>query len=270
MQSYFENRKEPITARTQSVLNCSMHFHTQLELVYLYAGRTRATADEQEVVLRPGDFFLAFPNQLHSFRDLEPVNAMICIFSQQLCTEYRRILDRCVPLHPTVSDGGEDGQLHTLFEQILRAGAHKQPYSDAVARGYLLVLLGELFRRMEFVPVNRHNTDTVRSILEYCSAHYHNPITLDDVAAALHISKYHISHLFNRKIKMGFNEFLNTLRIEEACEALADGQSEITEIAFSVGFSSIRSFNRVFQQQRGVTPSAYRRLQTRDADARTA
>ena len=57
-------------------------------------------------------------------------------------------------------------------------------------------------------------------------------------------------------MNIGFADFVNSLRIEHACNLLEKG-SNITEIAFSSGFSSIRTFNRVFLQTLGMTPRDY-------------
>ena len=55
---------------------------------------------------------------------------------------------------------------------------------------------------------------------------------------------------------IGFSDFINTLRVEHACELLEKGRS-ITDVAFASGFSSIRSFNRLFSRNMGMTPTEF-------------
>ena len=61
------------------------------------------------------------------------------------------------------------------------------------------------------------------------------------------------------KLKMGFNDYINSLRISNACKQLLKTDASVTEISESVGFNTLRTFNRAFMKQMGMTPSEYRR-----------
>ena len=80
---------------------------------------------------------------------------------------------------------------------------------------------------------------------------------MDRISQDLHLSKYYICHVFKKRMSIGFADFINSLRIEHACGLLAQGSS-ITEAAYASGFSSIRTFNRVFSNTMGMPPSAYK------------
>ena len=84
-------------------------------------------------------------------------------------------------------------------------------------------------------------------------------MTLDDIAANVHINKYHISHIFNREIGISFTDFINAIRVRKSYELIKKGELSITEIAFQVGFSSLRSFNRQFLALSGCTPREYKK-----------
>lgn len=53
-------------------------------------------------------------------------------------------------------------------------------------------------------------------------------------------------------------DYINELRVRDAKQLLEAGEMPISEIAFEVGFESLRSFNRVFYKQTGMTPTDYR------------
>ena len=72
----------------------------------------------------------------------------------------------------------------------------------------------------------------------------------------MHLNKYYISHIFNERLNISFTDFINSLRIEHACSLLERG-ANITEVALSSGFSSVRTFNRVFLQTLNTTPRDY-------------
>ena len=76
------------------------------------------------------------------------------------------------------------------------------------------------------------------------------------LARELHLSGDYISHVFSDRLGIHFPDFINRLRVEQACQHLAKGCS-MTEVAFASGVSSIRSFNRNFKQIMRVSPSVY-------------
>ncbi|MFO1243257.1 MAG: helix-turn-helix domain-containing protein [Rickettsiales bacterium] len=89
-------------------------------------------------------------------------------------------------------------------------------------------------------------------------------ITRDTVASRLKISEQLLSRVINQRFQKNFNEFLNYYRVEEAKQKLTfEKELPITNIAFDVGFNSIASFNRVFKDMTGQSPTEYRETSTR-------
>lgn len=68
-----------------------------------------------------------------------------------------------------------------------------------------------------------------------------------------------ISRAINLQSQKSFNDYINGFRIEHVCEQLhRDNGQSLTSIALDSGFSSKASFNKVFKDKLGKTPSAYR------------
>jgi len=90
---------------------------------------------------------------------------------------------------------------------------------------------------------------------------YLNPLLkVDDVAASISISEKALSSLLNQHIGKSFNDFVNEYRVEEAKIRLTDPANHnftIAAIAFDCGFNSLATFQRVFKQFAGVTPSKF-------------
>lgn len=80
-----------------------------------------------------------------------------------------------------------------------------------------------------------------------------------DLADKLRISEQHASFLINQTYNHSFSQTMNELRIKLAKEMLINTDLSVTDIGFDVGFSSITSFNRVFKQITGLSPSQYRK-----------
>ncbi|OJJ19328.1 hypothetical protein BKI52_21180 [marine bacterium AO1-C] len=91
---------------------------------------------------------------------------------------------------------------------------------------------------------------------------YHTPdLSLQQLAESLKFSPRYVSQLLNQQLRQNFFEFVNTYRIEEAKELLADPNNRhlrINEVMYEVGFQSKSTFNQVFKKLTGVTPTQFR------------
>ena len=95
-------------------------------------------------------------------------------------------------------------------------------------------------------------------IINYVDAHFREDITLTSTAAALGYEPHYLSRYFGRIARTNFRQLVNGRRVLHAQKLLSDRSIPITEAAMQSGFQSIRNFNRVFVEQVGVSPSAYR------------
>jgi AraC-like DNA-binding protein len=96
---------------------------------------------------------------------------------------------------------------------------------------------------------------------------YRRPsLTLKDLADLVGLPEYRLRKLINEQMGyQNFNAFLHSYRIREACQQLRDPKMRrvpILTIALSTGYQSINTFNRGFREITGMTPSAYRSLDT--------
>ena len=256
--SFFYESKDRLECNVFSALTYGDHFHDHLEMFLLETGRTNARVNGVEYPMQAGDIFLAFPNQIHSYQESVDCSGVICIFPYRPFEDLTPLFRRYVPSSPIIHSDAIPAQAAPLFRLTYNAMQLEQPYREAVMKGYLSVILGLILPKMELQDSGEASSDTVQSILRYCAENYQQDLTLETVAAELHISKYHISHLFSQKIRIGFNDFINMLRVQEACRQLKQGIG-ITQASVQAGFNSIRSFNRVFLKQTGMTPLKYQK-----------
>jgi AraC-like DNA-binding protein len=79
-------------------------------------------------------------------------------------------------------------------------------------------------------------------------------------AKKLGVREHLLSRIINMHFNKSFSELANEYRLDEAKQLLVSSQSPVTTIAYDVGFSSITSFNRVFKELTGKSPSEYREM----------
>ncbi len=87
-------------------------------------------------------------------------------------------------------------------------------------------------------------------------------LTLSDLANRTDKPERELSRLINSVSNRNFCDYINTLRVKDACALLtADitAQRTILDLAFEAGFTSKSTFNSVFKRETGITPSEYRR-----------
>lgn len=84
------------------------------------------------------------------------------------------------------------------------------------------------------------------------------PLALDDVARAAHVSPFHFHRLFRAATGETLNQFVTRLRLERALSRLLRRPgSTLTAVAAEAGFSSLSDFSRCFKQRYGVAPSGF-------------
>ncbi|MBO1254818.1 AraC family transcriptional regulator [Alteromonas sp. 5E99-2] len=87
-----------------------------------------------------------------------------------------------------------------------------------------------------------------------------NKLTLDSLAKLTDLSSHHLSEVLNQQAKKNFYQFVNEYRVNFICERIAvEHDCKILDLAMDAGFSSKSTFNAVFKQFKGITPTQYRK-----------
>ena len=94
--------------------------------------------------------------------------------------------------------------------------------------------------------------------ISYMCLHFTEPLSLSSVARAVGMHPVTLSKLFADRLGLYFHSYLQYLRCSHALGLIRGGNATLTEVAYSAGFGSIRSFNRAFLAVYGKRPSDYR------------
>jgi YesN/AraC family two-component response regulator len=101
-------------------------------------------------------------------------------------------------------------------------------------------------------------TNNAEKIMEWIEEHYWTKFELDQLSKELHMSPYHISHLFKQAIGTSITEYLNARRMRQACWLLKSSDAPIEYIGQQVGLANFSYFCQLFKKITGVTPHKYR------------
>jgi AraC-like DNA-binding protein len=111
--------------------------------------------------------------------------------------------------------------------------------------------------------------DALRRAMQVERAYRTEDLTVAVLAARLAVPEYRLRRVINQRLGFrNFNVYVNSFRLEEAREALADAGKRdlpILTIALDAGFQSIGPFNRAFKLATGLTPGEFRREKLADS-----
>ena len=103
------------------------------------------------------------------------------------------------------------------------------------------------------------------SILRFMATNYTDTnLDMDGVVSAAGVNRAQVNEVLKTELGLTFTSYLNKLRLTEAARLLAEASgAAIAEIAYSVGYGNVSYFNRLFKEEYGCTPKAFRSLATR-------
>lgn len=93
---------------------------------------------------------------------------------------------------------------------------------------------------------------------ELARASYGAPLSIDDLAGAAGLSRFHFARAFRAAFGVPPHAYLTRVRLDEARRRLARGAS-VTEACLDAGFSSLGSFSTLFKREIGASPQAWQR-----------
>ncbi len=259
-----------------------MHWHSYGEILLVGPGKTNIyKVGKNTYELVPDDIVLVWPMEMHAIVDADREKAMVIQFSnsfmnslfdlQRVMHLYRNLHIICVEAHPELA-----AKLKTIIEKMrdifFSENQEKEIRCCMLLMEFMLTLLehrNELAPEMAEEPYGY--ADDVMQRMIMVTDYIKNNLTADDLsqgsmAEMAGISRDYFSRIFKNATGMNYSKWLNMIRLEKASELLTEDGRTLTEVAMLSGFQSIPSFNRVFREEKGMTPRDYRALFVRQSD----
>ncbi len=240
------------------------HLHAgAMEICFLARGRQSYVVGSQEYNLRGGDVFITFPDEQHStggrpeersilywlLVDLTPGRPFLGIPG----AESRKLRQSLINL-PCRHFTGTPG-MRNMLDRILALGTGEQEFSATRLRALATLFMLEVIDRAGRMPCDLL-TPAIAAVREYVRTNISEPIMLQDMAHQAGMSLSHFKRRFKREVGMPPREYVLREKVEAARRMLSGSNRTITDIAFSLGFSSSAYFSTVFKRFTGKPPSA--------------
>lgn len=256
------------------------HWHEELEIDVVTHGKMECLIGDDTILLEKGDAIYINQNVMHSIRPLkgEPGTFDAIIFHPSLFFGHDKTYLNVKYLTPITGKAGfryfvinkEYARFHemcALFDELVRA-------TDLGVTGYELITKSCLCRFWVYlleefpvtVPERRESLSLselrARDAVLFIERHYQEPVTLDEIASAIHVSKSECCRCFKKSLHTTPFEYLMRYRIFMASVKIrqdSQKQMSFSELATTVGFNNVSYFNKVFKTFLGCTPTEYRK-----------
>ncbi|TLS49589.1 helix-turn-helix domain-containing protein [Paenibacillus antri] len=152
--------------------------------------------------------------------------------------------------------------MKAAFERLIEEFGDAAPEYQEAVDALLRLLVVDVLRLLRYPDraAGRPAPDrTARLAALFMNDRYSLPLTLDDIASAVHLSPFHLSRLFRRETGLSPIQYLIRCRIEAAKRLLLTTDDSVDKIAASVGYESPTAFHRQFKRATGASPGKYRK-----------
>jgi AraC-like DNA-binding protein len=262
-----------------------LHRHEEVQLTWIIEGEGTLITGSNIHVFRSGEIYLLGPNIPHVFKSepayFEPdsekqVHTVTIFFNPYGKLESLFDLPEMKVIRTFLQQFQTGFKLpQSAFADVsarISGIQHSEGIDQLMQFLQLLKSFGSL-GRLEPLTVNSysHTSDNegvrIGTIYSYIIQNFDKPISLEDVSSQANMTPHAFCRYFKKHTKHTFIEFLNKIRINEACKMLVNhSDNGISSVAYSCGFSSITNFNRVFKAVTSKSPSAYIEKYTNSID----
>ncbi len=244
------------------------HCHSAVEIVMPVKGEVTYRLSEATYRVQEDEVLIVPPNCIHELSMSEGSARHLFLFEPDGIFNLRDMqLVEDMLRKPIYLSGQPELQssIRGLLAQCV-ACYGKQPMWNSVCYAYLIQMYAKLaegyvvrgFRAES--GSRRMDPEIVDSARLYIDQNFRRNISLEDVSAFTGFSKYYFSRVFKEMMGISFSEYLRQKRVSTAEELLIGSRQSIQEIAMASGFGSIATFNRVFREAKGCTPSTFREI----------
>ncbi len=284
-ESFFSNGNSIYINYINENTEPHLHVHDFIEISYVASGTGIHIIGDNQYDVRKGDLFLINYHIPHEFRSfpapMAPLMVYNCVFKPDFIDmnllDYKEFTDVIHYLSfrsifalesENIEDikilGVENYSLEAIYKKMLAEFTDKEEGYIELLRVYLIELLIKIFRSYKNSGTNTttmmsHHAKMMEQSIQYLKLNYSVNTKLTDLAAQSFLSPTYFCKLFKDYAGMTISEYVQRLRIEEACNLLTASEDKVIVIAQKVGYNDIKHFNEVFKRLTGMTPREYKK-----------
>lgn len=262
---------EPIHVRIEElrpVIAAHAHSNTSYEIHYTVRGRGSVTIDGRRYPVEAGSLYITGPSVIHA-QTSDP-SAPVTEYCLYLNCRLASLLQPdffALFAETKFWIGQDEGRLVPLLRQLIEENRQPQPgtaeMSETILRQIIITLTRICCRPQQektfpaSTPAMTHTR--LMPIVEDAFFYRYRTLTLEELAAILHLSVRQTQRFLQRSFGKTFSQKLNEAKIAAAAQFLLSTGLSVTEIGERTGFSSIEHFSSSFKRFTGLSPTQYRK-----------
>lgn len=261
----------PIRISVSHLVEDPIHYHPDIEFVYVLQGGIDLKSGYCTYHLKAGDIFTNAGNEVHSMYAVSQDNvvAQIHISTRDLSQFFPNLSKACYRTYAKRPTDKKHERLRDLMLQLLL----KYELKDFNYKSECLYLMVDIIKHLDkhfnlfafdkdmVVGFDRGNAlaaERISRIVQFVYQNYANNITLQDLSEMEYLSSFYLSHLIKDFTGMNFREFLCFARVEMSEVRLLGTNKKISQIAHEVGFSTTSYYKKYFAKWFGYEPQEHR------------
>lgn len=253
--------------RAQERLKPHRH-RNSLEICYLAKGKQIYEVEGTEYSLSGGNVFITLPNEIHSTGKFPEEKGMLYWLILKISDNQKDFFNQSGETAENFKDmlismpsrcfSGSDILLYYFDEIIAYCQDEDRPLRKIAIENLVLALL------LEVISCSQKKESTsmspaIKRVKKYIGDNLDRDISVEDMADISGLSTHWFKEKFKKETGLSPADFVSRRKIEEAKKRLRSSKKSITEIAFTLGFSSSQYFATVFKRYTGITPTDFRK-----------
>ncbi len=262
----------PVNVVVANIDEYPIHFHDDLEVVYVLDGSIRMRNGYYTYTLRQGDIYIFNDREMHSYENTGEDN-MVMMLQMDLTyfSRYYDSLKNCFFVTDLEDEGDSLDVLRNILARIMMEVIQKgYGYEHKViesVHNLIASLMSDFqyfvmddgrFRNETKNKGNKVLAGRLNRITDYMYDNYNRKLTLNEIAEREHLSIYYLSHIIKEATGLSFQDLLSYIRVEESEKLLLGTNKKIGTIAEETGFSAVRYYIKHFVHWFGMHPLEYR------------
>ena len=226
---------------------------------FVIAGEGIHVIDGKEIPIQRGDAWLLSIYDSHKVicnKGMQIIN--IAVNSDLLDRSLHSYLSQNHPLCCRFSED-ECTITYAAVQRLLAEQEQDHRFSKVKAKSIINDLAVDIIRKST-ITEEREASGLILEVLAWIQEHYTSPIPLSMTASEFGLTPNYLGYLFKTSLGITYNDYLNSLRLKNACNLLLTSDLIVKEIAYDSGFHSVEYFNFIFKKRFCVTPTQYKTL----------
>lgn len=241
----------------------TMHFHPEVEVVFVIEGSLRAKIKDSKYELKKDDIILFNSNIKHCIKCGDETIICCIKYSYHTLTEIMQI-ENFVFLCNSVSDTQSSyNELRNIFQELVYQEVRQTRKTECLKESLILKLLDclienyQLDNKAEALKLSENDL-RMQQIFQYVHNNFQYGVNLSKLAEQMYVSTSTLSRFFKKQTGIYFADYVNQTRIRYAMQELLYTEKNIMKIAVDCGFSNASVFSKLFKDIYNMTPSDYR------------